>query len=104
VTRSRARSGELLTRGPLVSRFSFAIDVNEWGLHDRQERLPYARMETDAACSSEIAESDVWDERSDAVEDYRRRMDALGKDERRHVFVSGSRQPSLRFGQPTADR
>jgi hypothetical protein len=71
----RERSGELLTRGPLVSRFSFAIDVNEWGLRDlreesvrEMEKLPLLR---------EIAESDVWDERSEAVEDYRRRMKAL---------------------------
>ena len=69
----RARSGEPMTRGPLVSRFSFAMDVNEWGMRDLRdeairatERLPVVR---------EIAEADVWDERSDAVEDYRRRME-----------------------------
>lgn len=65
---ARARSGELLTRGTLVSRFSFAIDVNEWGLRDLREeaiceteRLPIIR---------EIAGSDVWDERSDSVSEF----------------------------------
>jgi len=68
----RSRTGTPVTRGTLLSRFSFAIDVNEWGLTDlRQdsvaeaERRPIVRT---------IAESDVWDERSTAVEEYRRRM------------------------------
>lgn len=68
----RPRSGEPVTRGTLISRFSFAVDVNDWGLRDLRkesvceaERLPIVR---------EIAASDVWDERSDAVEDYLRRM------------------------------
>jgi hypothetical protein len=68
----RPRSGEALTRGTLLSRFSFAIDVNEWGMRDLRdeliratERLPVVR---------EIAEADVWDERSAMVEDYRTRM------------------------------
>jgi len=69
----RPRSGDLLTRGPLVSRFSFAIDVNEWGLRDLREES-VQQMET-LPLLREIAESEVWDERSDAVEDYRRRMD-----------------------------
>jgi hypothetical protein len=68
----RPRSGDLLTRGTLISRFSFTIDVNEWGLHDlrdeligQAERLPIIR---------EIADSDVWDEHSDVTRDYRSRM------------------------------
>ncbi|MEX2584175.1 MAG: hypothetical protein WD766_12930 [Gemmatimonadota bacterium] len=68
----RPRSSEPITRGTLISRFSFAIDVNEWGLRDLRhesicaiEKLPIVR---------EIAESDVWDERSEAVEDYLKRM------------------------------
>ena len=67
----RDRSGELLTRGPLISRFSFAIDVNEWGMMDVRaesirvaEKLPIIR---------EIAAADVWDERSEMTEDYLRR-------------------------------
>ncbi|HZJ48348.1 MAG TPA: hypothetical protein VFD97_04845 [Acidimicrobiia bacterium] len=68
----RERTGEATTRGTLVSRFSFAIDVNEWGMRDLREeavqaneRLPIIR---------EIASSDVWDEISDAVEEYRERV------------------------------
>ena len=64
----RDRSGELLTRGPLISRFSFSIDVNEWGMRDIREesirgaeQLPVVR---------ELATSDVWDERSEMAIDY----------------------------------
>ncbi|HUE97185.1 MAG TPA: hypothetical protein VMN39_11020 [Longimicrobiaceae bacterium] len=67
----RERSGDPITRGTLVSRFSFAIDVNEWGMRDVRseavratERLPILQ---------EIARSDVWDERSVAVEDFLQR-------------------------------
>mgnify|MGYP007078506215 CR=1 FL=1 len=50
-------------RGTLISRFSFAIDVNEWGFHD-------LRTQAVAAVRSlpiirEIRDSDVWD--SDAT-------------------------------------
>ena len=70
----RPRSGELITRGPLISRFSFAIDVNEWGLRDlRQESV---RQSETLPLLREIAESDVWDERSAAVEDFLRRTSA----------------------------
>ena len=69
----RPRTGDLITRGTLISRFSFTIDVHEWGLRDLRdqmiretERLPIVR---------EIAASDVWDEHSDAACDYRTRMD-----------------------------
>lgn len=61
-------AGEHVTRGTLISRFSFAIDVNEWGFRDLRgetvratERLPIVR---------EIARSDVWDERSESVDHY----------------------------------
>lgn len=64
----RGRSGELLTRGPLISRFSFSIDVNEWGMRDvreesirRVERLPVVH---------DIATSEVWDERSEMALEY----------------------------------
>ena len=70
----RPRSGELITRGTLISRFSFTIDVNEWGMRDLRdasiretERLPVIR---------EIADSDVWDEQSEMTIDYRTRMSA----------------------------
>jgi hypothetical protein len=69
---SRPRSGEPVTRGTMISRFSFAIDVHEWGLHDLREeairaaeRLPLIR---------EINASDVWDDRSEMARDYQKRM------------------------------
>ncbi|HEU4643820.1 MAG TPA: hypothetical protein VFS44_15330 [Gemmatimonadaceae bacterium] len=68
----RERSGERVTRGTLVSRFSFTIDVNEWGFRDLRaesvsamERQPVIR---------ELATSDVWDERSRSVEEYHARV------------------------------
>jgi hypothetical protein len=50
-----------LTRGPLISRFSFTIDVREWGFGDpRTETIREARNTPEVRA---IAESDVWDER-----------------------------------------
>lgn len=52
-----------VTRGTLISRFSFAIDVREWGFSDpRGEMVRVARSHPAIRA---IAESDVWDERSD---------------------------------------
>jgi hypothetical protein len=68
----RPRSGAPLTRGTLVSKFSFAIDVNEWGLTDLREAS--VREVEQLPIIQEIAASDVWDERSDAVLDYQRRV------------------------------
>jgi hypothetical protein len=52
-----------LTRGTLISRFSFAIDVREWGFSDpRGEMVRQARNHPDVRA---IGDSDVWDERSD---------------------------------------
>jgi len=52
-----------VTRGPLISRFSFAIDVREWGFADpRGEMVRQARSHPTIR---QIADSDVWDERSD---------------------------------------
>lgn len=51
------------TRGTLISRFSFAIDVREWGFFDpRGEMIRQARNHP---VIKEISASDVWDERSD---------------------------------------
>jgi hypothetical protein len=68
----RERTGELITRGTLISRFSFTIDIHEWGMRDLREqsireaeRLPIIR---------EIAASDVWDEQSEATKAYLERM------------------------------
>jgi hypothetical protein len=52
-----------VTRGPLISRFSFAIDVREWGFSDpRGEMVRQARSHP---VVRQIADSDVWDERGD---------------------------------------
>ncbi len=58
-----------VTRGPMISRFSFAIDVREWGFGDpRGETVRQARNHPDVRA---IAESDVWDERSDERDSHR---------------------------------
>ena len=60
-------SGDLpdvdFTRGPLISQFSFTIDVREWGFGDpRVETIREARNTPEVRA---IAEADVWDERHD---------------------------------------
>ena len=51
------------TRGPLISRFSFSIDVKEWGFEDPSVALiRAARREPDIQA---IVEAAVWDERSE---------------------------------------
>ena len=60
------------TRGPLISRFSFTIDVREWGFSDPRAEL--VREARNHPAVRAIAEADVWDERgedprSDARED-----------------------------------
>ena len=52
------------TRGPMISRFSFTIDVREWGFADpRSELVREARNKPEIRA---IAEADVWDEREEA--------------------------------------
>lgn len=68
----RQRTGEPVTRGTLFSRFSFSIDVNEWGLRDlRQEFVSGAVADP---VVRQIVESDVWDERSDFVIELMNRL------------------------------
>jgi hypothetical protein len=51
------------TRGPLISRFSFTIDVREWGFVDPGvELIREARSKPEVRA---VAAADVWDERSD---------------------------------------
>ncbi len=64
----RERSGELITRGPLISRFSFAIDVNEWGMRDLREES--IRQVEQLPIIREIAHAPVWDEQSDMTAGY----------------------------------
>jgi hypothetical protein len=63
-SRNRPAEGDarVVTRGTLISRFSFTIDVNEWGFHDQREEL-IRRMEQHPAVTALVA-SDVWDERA----------------------------------------
>ncbi len=51
------------TRGPLISRFSFAIDVSEWGFNSQRGEL-IRRVRQHPAVKA-IAQADVWDERAD---------------------------------------
>jgi hypothetical protein len=52
-----------LTRGTLISRFSFTIDVSEWGFNSpRGELIRKARQRPEL---KEIAHADVWDERAE---------------------------------------
>ncbi len=68
VERARAQIGinddnQDLTRGPLISRFSFTIDVSEWGFHSpRGELIRRMRQRPDVKA---IAQADVWDERAE---------------------------------------
>ena len=47
-----------LTRGTLLSRYSFAIDVNEWGFHDARIRN-VARVRSDPMVEK-IRSAEVW--------------------------------------------
>ena len=49
------------TRGPLISRFSFTIDVREWGFSDpRTQTVREAQNRPEVLA---LGEADVWDER-----------------------------------------
>ena len=72
---ARPRSGDRVTRGTLISRFSFNIDVNEWEFRDEREES-VRRRETHPAIRA-IAASDVWMERSPIVDEYDARLEHL---------------------------
>ena len=65
----RDDEGADVTRGTLVSRFSFAIDVREWGF--AEPRAEMVRQARNQPVIRQIAASDVWDERSDDRESPR---------------------------------
>lgn len=46
-------------RGTMISRFSYAIDVNEWGFHDPRRELTQAAKKRPVV--KDILEADVWD-------------------------------------------
>ncbi len=58
-----------LTRGPMISRFSFTIDVREWGFNSpRAESIRKTRQLPEIRA---IAAANVWDERGDDRVDAR---------------------------------
>jgi hypothetical protein len=63
-TTEQTNAAELdFTRGPLISRFSFSIDVREWGFVDPTiDLIRAARQEPGVRA---IIESDVWNERAE---------------------------------------
>ncbi|HET7586201.1 MAG TPA: hypothetical protein VFK13_14915 [Gemmatimonadaceae bacterium] len=70
----RERTGARVTRGTLISRFSFAIDVNEWGFRDCRRDAVAAMLKLPAI--RDLATSDVWDEWSEDAAAFRRAVDA----------------------------
>ena len=58
---------EKVTRGTLISRFSFTIDVNEWGFRDLRDEYVRAMQARDVVRA--LRDSDVWDERAPGVDD-----------------------------------
>jgi hypothetical protein len=59
----RDEDGAEFTRGPLISRFSFSIDVREWGFVDPTlDLIRAARQET---AIKAIIDAGVWDERAE---------------------------------------
>jgi len=67
-----------VTNGTMISRFSFAIDVNEWGKRDiREESI--ARMQQHPEILK-LLEADVWDERAPDTE-QESVPDSLGEEE-----------------------
>lgn len=58
----RPRSGDRVTRGTFISRFSFMIDVHEWGFRDmRSQAVAAAERRPEVRA---LLAHDVWDERS----------------------------------------
>ncbi|MEX1127136.1 MAG: hypothetical protein WD227_07020 [Vicinamibacterales bacterium] len=52
-----------VTRGPMISRFSFTIDVREWGFADPRSELVHKAWTSPEVRA--IVEADVWDERGE---------------------------------------
>ncbi len=52
-----------VTRGPLISQFSFTIDIREWGFGDPRTEL--VRAARDKPEVRALVEADVWDERGE---------------------------------------
>jgi hypothetical protein len=52
-----------VTHGPMISRFSFTIDVREWGFSDPRSELVRAAQASPEVRA--IVDADVWDERGE---------------------------------------
>ena len=52
-----------VTRGPMISRFSFTIDVREWGFADPRSELVHKVRNSPEVRA--VVEADVWDERGE---------------------------------------
>ena len=65
VDMQRARTDEPVTRGTMISLFSFAIDVNEWRYRDLREE--HVRAVERTPIIREVVASNVWDDRGPAV-------------------------------------
>jgi hypothetical protein len=52
-----------ITRGPMISRFSFTIDTREWGFNSPRDE--FVRRVRQLPQINTIEAADVWDERSD---------------------------------------
>jgi hypothetical protein len=61
----RERTNEPVTRGTMISRFSFAIDVNEWRYRDLREERVRAVERTPVI--RDVVASTVWDDRGPSV-------------------------------------
>ncbi|MCA1651758.1 MAG: hypothetical protein LC753_16310, partial [Acidobacteria bacterium] len=61
--------GAQFTRGPLISRFSFTIDVREWGFSDPSVDL--VREARNNPHVRAIVSADVWNERGDGQRESR---------------------------------
>jgi hypothetical protein len=63
----RERTGARVSRGTMISRFSFTIDVHEWAMRDLREE--YVSRICALPLVREIAANAVWDERSEQVQE-----------------------------------
>ena len=63
-----------LTRGPMISRFSFMIDVREWGFSDPRSEM--VREKRNSPEVRAIVEADVWHERGEERPEPREELPA----------------------------
>ncbi len=79
------------TRGPLISQFSFTIDVREWGFGDPRSEL--VREARNSPAVRAIVEADVWDERGKKTAASTKTAPKAGRMPRRWCDRRGHRWP-----------